>query len=184
MRKVLPAAVAIAAVAGLALAFWWASSSHPTDGPMPVTDGIEVSFEADVDEAVSWGTPLPGVGSARVTLRSVELMDVQNLDIVDVGVCRTDPTPGADGLINHCAPINADGWPPAGVDPEPVAGTEVVGSEDPLVDLIVGVRRSGAAPDPGTIGSVRIVYEADGVTYEVRQPWALRLVPPGTLPTS
>ena len=107
----------------------------------------------------------------------------QNLDIVGIGLCRTDPTPDPDGNIIHCAPTNATGWPPRGIDPEPVAGAQVAGSADPLVDVIIGVRRSGDAAEPGIISSVRIVYEADGVTYEVKQPWTLRVVPPGTLET-
>jgi hypothetical protein len=60
-----------------------------------------------------------------------------------------------------------------------VAGTVLTG-ETPFVSVVIGVERHTEAA-VARIVAIRIVYTANGKTYEVTEPWSLNLVDPGTL---
>lgn len=183
-KKTVLGVIAIVVAVG-ALAIWRShgSGSYRTDGPLPITDGVQVTVGADAGEVATWGTPLPGSGGKTVVLERIEPVGVQGLEVLAVAVCHSNPHPDPDGNINHCAPIGSNGWPPPGVQTEAVAGTLLPPQADPLVDVVIGARRLSSSSE-GRIASVRIVYTADGDTYETNEPWSLRLVAKEGLPSS
>lgn len=166
-------------VVGLALWQLQGGGRYPTDGPLPVSGGVAVTFEAAVGKAVSWGMPLDGSEHGVAIVQRIEPEGVEGLDLLGVRLCHSSPEPRADGTYLNCAPVSSHSWPPEGVTTAEVEGTVLEGH---LIGLLIGVRRQPVAPE-GTISSVRIVYTVDGVTYETVEPWSLRLVPQGALPS-
>lgn len=178
-------AVAFAVVLlGTGLAVWQfrTEGPYPTDGPLPVTAGVQITFELDVGEPATWGTPLPGSDRGEAIVRRIEPIGVEGLDVLGIRVCHASREPNASGEYLHCAPVNDYGWPPSGVQTNAVEGTVLDASADPLIDMLIGLRRQPSTPE-GRIESVRIVYTVNGVTYETIEPWSLRLVPRGALPS-
>lgn len=173
--------IAMALVLGGFVVWAIREGPHRADGPLPVTGDLSVTFELNPDETATWGTPLPGSEGLQVVVSRIEPIGVDGLDIIGIQVCRASHTPNASGELLHCAPVNSYGWPPVSAIPEPVEGTTLDNSPDPLVDVMIGVRRTSGAPD-ARISSIRIVYAAGGITYEAIEPWSLYLVPRGTLP--
>lgn len=120
--------------------------------------------------------PLEGTLGKAAVLNLVEPLNVEGLDVLGVRTCSGATPAGEDFL--HCAPLNSSGWPPPDVTAREVAGTLIDRTPNSSVGVLIGLRRQPAA-SVGTISGVRIVYTVDGTTYEVVQPWSLRLVPSG-----
>jgi hypothetical protein len=123
--------------------------------------------------------PLPGRPGETFVLQVIEPLGVEGLDVLGVSVCRWSGVPDEEGIYNDCAPIASLTWPPAGTTLLPVDGTVLAG-ESPFVPVVIGVERHAGAT-VARIDAIRIVYTANGTTYEVTEPWALNLVDPGTL---
>ncbi len=151
---------------------------HRTDGPIQISDEIRITYELEAGPSTTWGMPLDGVLGKVVALKHVEPLDVVGLDVLGVRTCSGVAPAGGDFL--HCAPLNSGGWPPEGVATREVADTVIDGAPRSSVGILIGLRRQTTA-SVATISNVRIVYTTDGDTYEVVQPWSLRLVPSGAL---
>lgn len=161
--------------AGATIGQFLDADPYPTDGPIQVSDAVEVAYPLALGEVTTWGMPLPE-SSRPATVRYVELLDVERLDVLGLLVCR-GWTIQPDGSFLHCAPINAKGWPPPGIATYPVAGTGLASEPRGSAGLLIGLRRQSADLE-GSIGAIRIVYTVDGVTYEATEPWSLRLYAP------
>lgn len=155
-----------------------ARAHYRTDGPLPASDETRITYELDAGQSTTWGMPLDGALGKVVVLNVVEPLGVEGLEVLGLRTCSGAAPHGDDFL--HCAPLNSSGWPPAGVATHEVADTMIDGTQNSSVGVLIGLRRQPTASE-GTISAVRVVYTVEGVTYEVLQPWSLRLVPPGEL---
>lgn len=169
-------AVALLAVGtGAALGQFLDADPYPTDGPLQVSDAVEVAYPLAFGDVTTWGMPLPE-SSRPATVRYVELLGVERLDVLGLLACR-GWTIQPDGSFLHCAPINAKGWPPPGIATYPVGGTGLASEPRGSAGLLIGLRRQSADVE-GRISAIRIVYTVDGVTYQAIEPWSLRLYAP------
>lgn len=171
-----PLVLSAAAIAVVALVAVFAlSRGVRQDGPVPITDAVTVEYEYAAGEATTWGTTLPAVGgSVAARLISVEPIGVSGLDVIGIAAC--------DKRLSGCAVVNERGWPLPDVESREVAGLTLhpAGAGRTAYQLLVGVRRHANA-DVGTLEAIRLVYEIHGTTYEVTEPWSLRILAPGTL---
>jgi hypothetical protein len=145
------------------------------DGPIATTDAVTVEYEYAAGEATTWGTTLPPAGGVAVaTLLSVEPIGASGLEVIGVEACDTS--------IPGCNVVNARGWPLTGIPTEPIAGLAIrrSDSEDPRYHLLMGVRRQPGA-NVATITAIKLTYQVGGTTYEVTEPWTLRILAPGML---
>lgn len=179
-------AVAIAfgaLLVGLAMRQFLVGGGLPADGPYPRTDPAGVDFELVPGASATWGLGLPGSTRGPVVLQAIEPLGVEGIDVLGVAVCHWSGVPDAEGIYNDCAPIASRTWPPAGATLVDVAGTVVEPGNRPFVSAVIGVRRQPTAVE-SRIAAIRIVYVADGTTYEVVEPWSLGLVDPGSTSAS
>lgn len=175
-QRVLIVGTAAAVLAAAFLYQFFVVNRPQPNGPMQISDAIEIAYPLSAGATSTWGTPIPEVEVSPTAIVDVQLLDVINVEVLGIAACvggQLQP----DGSFNHCAPINAIGWPPEGVSVLPVAGVELGTSPRNSPGLLVGVRRVDASID-GTIGAVRILYRAEGTLYEAIQPWSLRLTEP------
>jgi hypothetical protein len=169
------AVLAITAVGAVAWLVASGSGRSAAQGPLPVTDRIEISMPLGVGETATWGMPLPGSSNGTAVLRRIEPIGARDIEIVAIQTCRSSGTPDAAGDFVHCAPLGA-AWPPAGVDLLPVEGMSVQALADPFVDVVIGVRRP--SPADGRIDALRILYAVGDVEYETVEPWSLTVASP------
>jgi hypothetical protein len=172
-------AVATAAIAVNALV---GARTYPTDGPLQISDAIEVAYPLAAGQATTWGMPLPETSRTPAVVRRIELLGVERLDVLGLFACRGS-TVQPDGSYLQCAPVNSDGWPPPGITTYPVDGTELAAEPGGSAGVLVGVRRQSSDLE-GRITAVRIIYTAGDVTYEAVEPWSLRLYSPAAGSTS
>lgn len=135
------------------------------DGPIQPSAAVRVAISAS-DVPVTWGMPI-STTAGPVTLRSVQLLETEGLEVVGVTTCEGSPWT-ADSYLN-CAPTGG-AWPPSGVVTRAVEGTTVGPGPDESAGLLVGVRlATGSAL--GTIHGVRIFYSYAGIDFLVDQRW-------------
>ena len=152
-----------------------AGNGRSANGPVPLTDPISLEYEFAAGSATTWGMTFPPAGATTpATVVAVEPQGVAGLDVIDVRAC--------DFALPGCAIVNAAGWPLNGVATVPVAGITLPATGGPgeLFQLLIGVRRQSSAA-PGSIDSVKIVYRIGDKTYEVTEPWSLKILAPGAL---
>lgn len=169
--------VAALGLLGVSLALYIARGpAYPTNGPLPRTDEAGVEMELANGAAATWGMPLPGSSAGHLALRSVEPLSVEGVEVLGVNACHPSGVPDAGGGYTDCAPVGGP-WPPEGTTLVDVAGAVVEPGNLSFVSVVIGVRRQPAAT-VSRIGAVRIVYSTGAITYEVVEPWGLRLVDP------
>jgi hypothetical protein len=173
------ALVAAAGSAAIAVNALIGVPSYPTDGPLQISDAIDVAYPLAAGQATSWGMPLPQTSRTPAVVRRIELLGVERLDVLGVLVCR-GWTVQPDGSYLQCAPVNDNGWPPPGITTYPVDGTELAAEPRGSAGLLIGLRRQSDDLE-GRIGAVRIIYTAGDVTYQAVEPWSLRLYSPSAV---
>jgi hypothetical protein len=142
--------------------------SYAADGPLQAEAETRVEFALASDAVATWGMTLPlDPTVSDITVESIDPLGMHDLDILGVVVSRPD----VDGSI-----VNARGFPPEGMKTTSPRGAilPAVGSADPRLEALVGVRRAAGASSGG-IGSLRVRYLADGRPYEVTLPWSLQV---------
>ncbi|MBA2719273.1 MAG: hypothetical protein H0U52_08560 [Chloroflexi bacterium] len=110
--------------------------------------------------------PLPwNETGADIAIESVDALNPQGLTVL--GIRASYPGP-ADGVVF------VDGYPPEGVPSVPIenATMDVVGSERAILQMLIGVQRTGTPT--GTIDALRVRYVAGGTRYESVFPWTLK----------
>lgn len=113
------------------------------------------------------------MGSARVV--RVEPIRLAGLRVLGMGVCDHHET--------GCSIVNAGGWPLPGVTILPARDAPLTFAAGPAGpwQLLLGVSRDADA-DVGSIDAIRVTYVAGGATFDVVEPWSLRIYAPGSMP--
>ena len=176
-RTVLLRLVASAiAIAGL-IVLLGLRSQVGQNGPVPKTEAVEVEYEYGAGDSSTWGVAIPPAdGDVVVVVTKVELQDVTGLDVVGIQACDTTEA--------GCSLINAPGFPPQGMQTIPVEGLSIVPEgQRPRYQVLIGISRQAGA-SIGTATAVKVTYTVGGSTYEVIEPWTLRIFAPGTMPAS
>ena len=148
---------------------------------MPATPAFEYTFEVAAGDTASWSIPLPGSESGTLRLTGVHFNGIHGLEILGHGLCRTPPPSVPSGDVLRCAPITARSWPPPGVEIVALGTDEIRQQLDPLLDLVVGFKRTDAASPSGWT-SITLTYESSDGSYQVLEPWSITLVDRGDLP--
>ena len=106
-------------------------------------------------------------------VETVDLVDARGVDVLGIQAC-VGATLETDGTYTHCAPSNASAWPPSGVALRPVEGAPLPRDPRDPTGILVGLRRQPGFAE-GTVRAVRITYSVDTSTYQVVEPWSVRL---------
>lgn len=179
-RKLATAAIGVVAVAAV-LAFVGVLLAPRSGGPLPTTPGWEYTFEVAAGGTASWSIPLPGSEAAPVRLTDIKFNGLHGAEILGAGICRTLPPSEPGGDIVRCAPITARSWPPPNVEVIELGGEEIRPGLDPLLDLVIGFRRTDTR-EPSGWTSITLIYEIADGTFQVTEPWSITLVNRGELP--
>ncbi len=166
-RRILIVGLPLLALAALVYGAASAQKTYRLDGPIqPVGGAAGVEAILALGETGTWAMPLPwNETAADIEIESVDALNPQGLTIV--GIKASYPGP-SDGIVF------VPGYPPDGVPSEPIENAKmyVFGSQRAILQLLIGVRRTGTAP--GTVEGLRVRYVAGGTRYETVFPWTLK----------
>ncbi len=169
-RRILVVGLPVFALAALVYGVASAQKTYRLDGPIQASGEAGVEAPLGAGETGTWAMPLPfNETAADIEIESVEPINPQGLTIF--GVKASYPGP-SDGIVF------VPGYPPEGVPSEPIehAKLYVFGSSREILQLLIGVQRTAAAP--GTIDGLRVRYVAGGERYETTFPWTLKATDP------
>lgn len=143
---------------------------YQSGGPLSAVTELEVGFPLPARSPGTWGVVLPPNDSAApIAIESVELVDVEGLEVIDI--LANDPDrEGAIGL--------GYGFPPDGLETHPLPGSVVPAASGASrhLQLLIGVIRSSGSD--GSIGGIRVRYTRAGERFEDVLPWSLRVFDP------
>src|SRR6476620_993913 len=140
-RRILMVGVPVLALAALLYGAASAQKTYRLDGPIQPTGGA-AGVEAILapGKTGTWAMPLPwNETAAEIEIESVDPVNPRGLTVL--GIKASYPGP-ADGIVF------VDGDPPDGVPSEPIENARmyVFGSERAILQLLIGVQRTGTAP--------------------------------------
>jgi len=147
------------------------------NGPVPTTQPVTVEYEYAAGQPSTWGVSIPPPeGHVAATVTAVELQGVTGLDVVGIQACDT--------TVGGCSLVNAPGWPPSGIATLQIEGLSIAPTgTGPVYQILIGVSRRADA-SIGSATAVKVTYAVGGTTYEVVEPWTLRIFAPGAMPAS
>jgi hypothetical protein len=111
----------------------------------------------------------PNDSAAPIDIESVELVDVEGLDVI--GILANDPD--RDGSIGL-----GYGFPPDGVRTQPLDSSVIppLGGTSRHLQLLIGIVRTGQSE--GSINGIRVRYTRAGERFDDTLPWSLRVFDP------
>jgi hypothetical protein len=170
-RRILLVGLPVLALAALVYGAASAQRTYRPDGPIqPIGGAAGVEAPLAPRKTGTWAMPLPfNETAADIDIESVDVVNPQGLTIL--GIKASYPGP-ADGILFVL------GYPPDGIPTEPIENAKlyVAGSSREILQLLIGVQRTTAAP--GTIDGLRVRYVAGGTRYETVFPWTLKATDP------
>jgi hypothetical protein len=170
-RRILLIGLPVFALAALVYGAASAQRTYRSDGPIqPIGGAAGVEAPLAPGKTGTWAMPLPfNETTGDIEIESVDVLNPRGLTIL--GIKASYPGP-ADGIVF------VPGYPPDEIASEPVenARVYVAGSNREILQLLIGVQRTGDSP--GTIDGLRVRYVAGGTRYETVFPWTLKATDP------
>jgi hypothetical protein len=165
--RILIVGLPVLALAALVYGAASAQRTYRLDGPIqPVGGAAGVEAPLAPGKTGTWAMPLPfNETAADIQIESVDALNPRGLTILGINASYPGPS---DGIVF------VPGYPPDGVTSEPIenARMSVFGSERAILQLLIGVQRTGTAP--GTIDGLRVRYVSGETRYETVFPWTLK----------